>query len=122
LDLPPRVRQLLLEVFHDMEAVDRYPDAFAKHFLARIDVPLPHIAGDFLHLCQQAARLLLSQVVDYTLLVTTLKNVQHAPVGVVDDHTDELPVLFFRDSSSMPMERMGLCSAVGACCWRSTWS
>ncbi len=39
--------------------------------------------------------------------------IEHPPVGVIDDHRDELAVLFLSESSSIPKLLIGLRSAGG---------
>src|SRR5207302_1642744 len=118
LDLAPRLGQLLLEVLHDVEAVDGHPERLPEHLLGGVDVAVPPIRGDLLQLGQEAA-LVLAQVVGNQVLVTPLQDVQDPLVGVVDEHRYELPVPFFSDNSSIPRLLSGLSPATGALALRS---
>src|SRR6266511_3354652 len=114
LNLPPRLRQPILEVLHYVEAVDDNPHAPAEYFLGRFHVPIPHVTGHLLQLPQQPRRLARRQPRYHRRLLPALQYVQHPLVGVVDQNAAELPVLFFSDNSSIPSEPTALAPAAGA--------
>ena len=99
--------QLLLKVLDDVEAINGHAEGLAKHFLGGIDVAVPHVCGYFLQLCQQSI-LVVTQVLNNQVFVASLQNVQDPLVGMIDEYGCELPVLFFRDSSSIPRLLIGL--------------
>ena len=119
LDLSAGFLQPLLEVLHHMEAVDHHPDRGPEHHPGRLGVALPHIGRDLRDVGQQAGLALGSEPCDQRLLLAALQHVEHAAVRVIDDHRDEPASPFFKESSSMPIERIGWPGWAAACGLRS---
>src|SRR3954447_10425837 len=57
-------------------------------------ITLPHVARDFFDAGQRPALHLFTQIPDDELLLAAFQDIQHAPVGMVDDHRYELAMLF----------------------------
>ena len=91
----------------DVEAVDCERHGLAEDFPSLGDITVPHVAGDFGHLSQQAGLLRLAQELHNHGFLPRFQHLQHAAVGVVHDHRDELAVLFLSDNSSMPIRVIG---------------
>src|ERR1700731_2619168 len=107
-------------MFDHMEPVDYDSNPAAQHFAHRCCVAVPHVGGHFLQLREKSRGHALFQPPFHRGFIACFQHVQNSLVGVIDQDAAELPVSFFKESSSMPSDRTGSSCGRGWLCLAST--